>query len=91
MAWTLDAPSGVYKDHALSSKIREAAIADAQFMRFLRPEPNFGKGRGQSVTITRVLPLARATRVSELDRLPSGRPAIRKGAHSRDTLRAGHA
>lgn len=76
MAWTLDAPSGVYKDHELSSKIREAAIADAQFMQFVRPESGFGKGRGQSVTITRVLPLSLATRVSEIDRLPSGRPAI---------------
>jgi N4-gp56 family major capsid protein len=76
MSWTFDAPSGVYKDHAISAKIREAAIADAQFMRFARPEPNFGKGKGQSVTITRVFPLALAARVSELDRLPSGRPAI---------------
>lgn len=76
MAWTLDAPSGVYKDHALSARIREAAIADAQFMKFLRPEGNFGKGRGQSITITRVFPLPLAKRVQELDRLPSGRPAI---------------
>lgn len=76
MSWTFDAPSGVYKDHAISAKIREAAIADAQFMRFARPEPNFGKGKGASVTITRVFPLALAARVSELDRLPSGRPAI---------------
>lgn len=74
--WVWDAPSGVYKDHALSSKIREAAIADAQFMRFVRPESDFGKGRGQSITITRVFPLPLANRVSELDRLPSGRPAI---------------
>lgn len=76
MAWTFDAPSGVYKDHALSSRIREAAIADTQFMRFTRPEPNFGKGKGQSVTITRIFPLAKAARVSEMDRLPSGRPSI---------------
>lgn len=76
MAWVLDAPDGVYKDHALSSRIREAAIADAQFMRFVRPESNFGKGRGESVSITRVFPLPKATRISELDRLPSGRPAI---------------
>ena len=76
MSWTFDAPSGVYKDNTLSSRIREAAIADAQFMRFARPEPNFGKGKGQSVTITRIFPLAKAARVSELDRLPSGRPAI---------------
>lgn len=76
MAWTLDAPSGVYKDHALSARIREAAISDAQFMRFARPESNFGKGKGQSVTITRVFPLPLAQRVNELERLPSGRPAI---------------
>jgi N4-gp56 family major capsid protein len=76
MAWTLDAPSGVYKDHALSSRIREAAIADTQFMRFARPEPNYGEGRGQSITITRVFPLPMATRVAEMDRLPSGRPLI---------------
>lgn len=74
--WIWDAPSGVFKDHALSSKIREAAIADAQFMRFARTESGFGKGKGQSITITRVFPLPLAARVSELDRLPSGRPAI---------------
>jgi N4-gp56 family major capsid protein len=74
--WVFDAPSGVFKDHALSSKIREAAVADAQFMRFARPESGFGKGKGQSITITRVFPLPLATRVSELDRLPSGRPAV---------------
>jgi len=76
MSWALDAPSGVYKNHALSSNIREAAIADAQFMRFVRPEGNYGKGRGESINITRVFPLPMATRVNELDRLPSGRPAI---------------
>ena len=76
MAWTLDAPSGVYKDHDLSSNIRQAAIAEAQFMRFARPESGYGKGKGASVTITRIFPLALASRVGELDRLPSGRPAI---------------
>lgn len=74
--WVWDAPTGVFRDHALSSRIREAAIADAQFMRFARPETGFGKGKGQSITITRVFPLPMANRVSELDRLPSGRPAI---------------
>lgn len=76
MSWTFDAPTGVYRDHALSANIREAAIADAQFMRFARPEGGFGKGSGRSITITRIFPLSKATRVSELDRLPSGRPFI---------------
>lgn len=76
MSWEFDAPTGVYKDHELSSNIREAAIADAQFAAFVRPEKGYGKGKGQSITITRVFPLPKATRVSELDRLPSGRPVI---------------
>jgi N4-gp56 family major capsid protein len=74
--WTFDAPSGVYKNHALSSRIRTEAAADAQFMRFLRAESGYGKGRGESVTITRILQLPLAGKVSETDRLPTGRPAI---------------
>jgi len=76
MSWKYDAPSGVYRNHALSSDIRRESIADVQLMRFMRPEPGFGKGKGESVTITRVLALPEANRISELDRIPSGRPAI---------------
>ncbi|TVR78984.1 MAG: hypothetical protein EA405_13620 [Rhodospirillales bacterium] len=76
MAWTLDAPAGVYKNHALSSDVRRAAVADSVWMGFVRPERNYGKGRGESITLTRVFPLDRATRVSELDRLPTGRPLV---------------
>ena len=76
MAWLWDAPSGTYKNHALSSNIRREAIADVQFMKFLRPEPGYGKNKGESITITRILKLPLAGRVNEQDRLPSGRPAI---------------
>lgn len=76
MAWVWSAPEGVYKNHALSSNIRKEAIADVRFMRFLRPEQGYGRGRGESVTITRILRLPLAGRVSELDRLPVGTPAI---------------
>ena len=76
MSWTFDAPSGTYKNHSLSTKIRRQAVADTQFMRFLTPEPGFGKKKGESVTITRILKLPLATRVSETDRLPAGRPPI---------------
>lgn len=74
--WVIDAPTGVYKDHQLSTDIRKEAVAETQFMKFFRPEPGFGVGKGQSVTITRVLQLPIAGRVAETDRLPSGRPAI---------------
>lgn len=76
MAWTWDAPTGTYRNHFLSSRIRREAAADAQFMRFLRAERGYGKGKGESVTITRVLQLPLAGKVGETDRLPSGRPAI---------------
>jgi N4-gp56 family major capsid protein len=52
--WSLDAPSGVYKNHAMSMNMREAAVADAVFVDFARPEDGYGKNRGESVTITRI-------------------------------------
>ena len=52
--WTADAPAGVYKNHKLSAKIRLAAIEDAKFMQFVKPEPGYGRKMGESVTITRV-------------------------------------
>lgn len=76
MSWTYDAAAGVYKDHAMSSKIRQAAVADSQFMRFFSPESGYGKGRGASVTITRFHNLPIASRVSEQDRLPTGKPQV---------------
>lgn len=76
MSWTFHAPTGTHRNHALSSDIRRQAISDAQFMKFFRAEPGFGKKRGESVTITRIMKLPIANRVSELERLPAGRPAI---------------
>lgn len=76
MSWTYDAPSNTYKNHALSTKIRRQAVADTVFMKFLTQEPGYGKKKGESVTITRILRLPLATRVAETDRLPSGRPPI---------------
>jgi len=75
-SWMWNAPTGTYQNHALSSKIREAAVADSQFMRFLTPEKGYGKGRGASVTITRMHNLPLAGPVSETDRLPSGTPVV---------------
>lgn len=76
MSWLFDIPSGTYKNHALSTDIRREALEDVQFMKFFRPEPGYGKNKGESVTITRFLQLPVASRVTETDRLPSGRPAM---------------
>lgn len=74
--WAWDAPSGTYRNHDLSSNIRMAAVADSQFMPFAQPERGYGKGKGASVTITRMKNLPLAGRVSETDRLPTGTPAV---------------
>lgn len=76
MSWVYDAPSNTYRNHALSPKVRHQAVAETQFFRWLDMEPGFGKKRGESVTITRMLRLPLATRVSEIQEIPSGRPAI---------------
>ena len=52
--WQFDAPSGVYKNHDLSSKLRYGAIAECKFVQFCRPESGYGKKKGESITITRV-------------------------------------
>lgn len=71
-SWTYDAPSGVYKDHALSSDIRMASIAQTVFMPFSKPATGYGKGDGGSVTITRVSNVAVPSDDSlvELERIP---------------------
>lgn len=76
MAWVWDAPSGVFKNHALSADIRKEAMYDVQTMKFLRPEPGYGKRKGDTVTITRIMQLPLAGPVGETDVLPSGRPGI---------------
>lgn len=53
-SWTYDAPTGVYKNHKLSSQIRMAAIAEAKLMQFVKPEPGYGKKKGDTINITRV-------------------------------------
>jgi N4-gp56 family major capsid protein len=53
-SWQFDAPSGVYKNHDMSMNLRMGAIADCVFLPFARPEGDYGAGKGESVTITRV-------------------------------------
>lgn len=74
--WIADSPSGVYRDHALSSDIRMDAYADTIVAKFLRAEPGYGTRRGQSITITRMGKLSRAGKVADTDRLPLVRPAV---------------
>jgi len=71
-SWTYDAPSGVYKNHAISENIRMASIAMTKTMQFTKPVDGYGTGKGSNVTITRVSNVAVPTDDSliELERIP---------------------
>ncbi len=59
--WIPDVPSGVSRNHALSSDLRFASIARTKFVQFCRAEPGFGAHRGDTVTIQRVRNIAEPT------------------------------
>lgn len=68
-------PSGVYKNHALSSRLLYSALARTIFPRFMEPERGYGKRRGESVTITRTLQLESASRIgSDTETIPEVNP-----------------
>lgn len=52
--WTFDAPTGTYKNHKLSQKLYEAAVQNSVFLDHVRPVEGYGRGAGESVTLTRV-------------------------------------
>lgn len=59
--WTPDVSAGVSRNHALSSELRYASIAEALVVQFARPEPGFGAHMGDTVTIQRVRNIAEPT------------------------------
>lgn len=59
--WEADAPTGTFKNNAISSKVRRAAIAAAVGMRYVTPEEGYGKRKGESITIQRVSNLSLPT------------------------------
>ena len=77
-SWVSDAVTGVYKNHDLSSKIRMAAIKEAKFMQFVKPEEGYGKKKGESVTIVRVSNVTVPTSdvLSETTRIPEDTLAL---------------
>ncbi len=74
-SWTFDAPSGVYKSHALSQRILEASIANTQFMAYVDSIEGYGKGKGETVTIPRFSNMTQpsSSRIGEFDDIPEDR------------------
>lgn len=62
--WTFDAPTGTYKNHAMSSRLWEAAVENSVFMDHVRPVDGFGRNNGETVTLTRVRNITEPTSAS---------------------------
>ena len=52
--WNFDAPTGTYKNHAMSSRLYEAAVENSVFMDHVTPVQGYGRKKGETVTLTRV-------------------------------------
>ena len=61
--WAFDAPSGVFKNHALSAKIYTAAVEQSVFMDHVKPVEGFGKKMGENVTLKRVAAISEPTSI----------------------------
>lgn len=70
--WQFDAPSGVFKQHELSSEIYKASIADTIFVDHTKPVSGFGRKMGENVTLKRVAAITEPTSavLSEGIRIP---------------------
>ncbi|HHT9137743.1 MAG TPA: N4-gp56 family major capsid protein [Candidatus Wunengus sp. YC60] len=59
--WVGGAPSGVYKNHALSAELVKAAIAESKVMPFVSPISGYGRNKGENITFPRVSNLSEPT------------------------------
>jgi N4-gp56 family major capsid protein len=77
-SWVPDIPAGVLRNHYISSQLRKQAIAEAKFMAHVKPEPGYGKRKGESVTIprTKSLPEPVNPRLLETQKIPVDKFAV---------------
>ena len=70
--WTFDAPSGTYKQHALSARLYQAAVEDSVFMDYTIPVEGFGRKQGEQVTLSRIRRITEPTSglLTEAERIP---------------------
>lgn len=65
--WQFDAPSGVFKQHALSRLLFKASVEKSVFMDHVKPVPEFGRKMGESITLKRVSAISEPTTVDLLE------------------------
>lgn len=59
--WSFDAPSGVFKQHALSAELYKMAVAETVVMDHVKPVSDFGKKMGENVTLKRISAISEPT------------------------------
>ena len=60
-SWTNDVPSGTLKSHKISDKLYEEAVANTKLFQFVDPIDGFGKGKGETVSLTRIAAISEPT------------------------------
>lgn len=76
--WNFDAPTGTFKQHALSRRLYDAALENSVFMDHVQPITGFGRKQGENVTLTRIANIAEPTSIDliETERIPEDVYAI---------------
>lgn len=70
--WQFDAPSGVFKSHAMSQRLYMAALENSVFMDFIQPVDGYGRKKGDTVTLTRIAAISEpsSSDLTEGERIP---------------------
>tara|TARA_Y100000310_G_scaffold291992_1_gene320384 strand:+ start:1270 stop:2211 length:942 start_codon:yes stop_codon:yes gene_type:complete len=70
--WQFDAPTGVFKQHALSRKLFWAALENSVFMDHVQTVESYGRKQGENVTLTRLATITEPTsaNLTEGERIP---------------------
>lgn len=70
--WQFDAPTGTFKQHALSRRLYTAAVEAAVCMDYARPVAGFGRKQGENVTLTKIKNISEPTsgKLTEGERIP---------------------
>lgn len=81
-SWVGSAPTGVFKNHALSAELIKASIAESIIMQYVSPVKSYGPHMGESVTWSRVSNLTVPTdaELEELKEVPEDDLSLSTGS-----------
>jgi len=79
--WSVSADGGFLANPRISEKLRYASQPLMKFRQFVRPEPGFGKKKGDTLLFDRISNVAAAGRIiSELEKMPETNVSISQGS-----------